>query len=56
LLSATDLTNLATVIPDRSTFTERIERVPVWSSPLALILLAVLCGLEWSIRRVVRLA
>jgi len=56
LLSATDLTNLATVIPDRSTFTERIERVPVWSSPLALILLVVLCGLEWSIRRVVRLA
>jgi len=56
LLSATDLPNLATVIPDRSTFTERIERVPVWSSPLALILLTVLCGLEWSIRRMVRLA
>jgi len=56
LLSALDLPNLATVIPDRSTFTERIERVPVWSSPLALILLTVLCGLEWSIRRMVRLA
>ncbi|MBM4051446.1 MAG: hypothetical protein FJ270_01720 [Planctomycetes bacterium] len=56
LLSAADLPDLATIIPDRSTFTERIERVPVWSSPLTLILLVVLCGLEWSIRRAVRLA
>jgi hypothetical protein len=56
LLTAADLYDLSTIIPDRSTFTERIERVPVWSSPLALILLVVLCGLEWSIRRVVRLA
>jgi len=56
LLTEADLPTLATVIPDRSTFTERVERVPIWSSPLALILLVVLCGLEWSIRRVVRLA
>jgi hypothetical protein len=56
LLTPADLANLASVIPDRSTFTERVERVPVWSSPLALILLVMVCGLEWSLRRVVRLA
>jgi hypothetical protein len=55
-LTPADLANLASVIPDRSTFTERVERVPVWSSPLALILLVIVCGLEWSLRRVVRLA
>ena len=56
LLGRDDLAALGTVIPDRSTFTERIDRVPIWSSPLALILLVLLCGTEWSIRRAVRLA
>jgi hypothetical protein len=56
LLGRDDLAALGTVIPDRSTFTERIDRVPIWSSPLALILLVLLCGAEWSIRRAVRLA
>lgn len=56
VLSPADLAELSAVIPDRSMFTESIERVPVWSSPLALMLLVLLLGLEWCIRRMVRLA
>lgn len=56
LLAIDDLAQLERVIPDRSTFSERVDRVPIWASPLALMVLVMLCGLEWAGRRMVRLA
>ncbi len=56
VLTDDDLTSLDRVIPDRSVFTERVERTRLWASPLALMVLVLLCSLEWAGRRWLRLA
>lgn len=47
--------SLAGLLPNRSVRTESPVRDPLWSSPLALLLMLGLLGAEWIIRRTARL-
>ena len=48
--------SLVAALPNRSVRTENPIRDPLWSSPLALLLVLLVFGSEWAIRRIARLA
>ncbi|MSR18224.1 MAG: hypothetical protein EXS00_03485 [Phycisphaerales bacterium] len=54
-LTPDTLAQLADMLPNRSVVIERMKHDRIWSSPLALILLLGLLGIEWTGRRWARL-